>query len=297
MDSMLYLAIRARDLQRSWRRLTASHALAQWRARQGVVHEQCKGGVNPSDLGLNEHALAAVREESMRSKKVVIAEIDHDGFFLSHFGRMEGLPCVEPAQFQARSGFPLRLVAVNGMVGVHKDFGLEVIRFLNELDALHSLNLAECNVPAILDVDFEAHTLTTTFIAGKVLREALAARGALVRDRDIALNSAFAGLSEEELRLKRVEQGRKYLLDVVDQHFIERTFQQLMRIHSAGFIINDIKYGNIIIAKDTGAPYFIDFERSDRVSGLGQAITKPLFERDIGKFNVHFGTSKFGHTQ
>ena len=73
------------------------------------------------------------------------------------------------------------------------------------------------------------------------------------------------------------------------RQFIELIFSELNKIHSARFIWNDIKYGNIIIEEQSGKPYLIDFDWALRFSELGKKAFKILSNRDIEKFNTCFG--------
>ncbi|GAH53594.1 unnamed protein product, partial [marine sediment metagenome] len=86
---------------------------------------------------------------------MVIAEIDEDGFLLSHFGVIRNAPTVSEKQFLVRKHHNLKLVAINGYVGVKKDYKGDKVSFVNEIKVLHCLGLTGRNVPAIMDVDFD----------------------------------------------------------------------------------------------------------------------------------------------
>ena len=180
------------------------------------------------------------------------------------------------------------LVTIDGFVGIRKNYwdpmtirlptyrerdmqdsGNYKILFLHEIEALHVLTGAGCNVPAIMDVDFKNFSLTFSYIPGKYQGEELASSGAMVRDRDVDGNVQFNQLSPGARNLKRIEEGRKYIRHSVNEEFIDTLFDQMRKIHAAGFRINDVKYGNVIIEKKTGNPYLIDFESSEKLDGLG----------------------------
>ena len=74
--------------------------------------------------------------------------------------------------------------------------------------------------------------------------------------------------------------------------FIDKLFDQVRKIHAAGFRINDVKYGNVIIEKTTGNPYLIDFESSENLNGLKKYLSELLYDDDVRKFNLLFGTDK-----
>lgn len=289
----LYTRLR-RKLRTLRRKRGAGAEIRRWESRK---EELIRAGGNGYKLPVGELGLASDElerlEASMKSSgEVEIAEIDQDGFFLSRFGPIEGAPCVSEDRFMRRKKFTLKPVAFNGTAGVKKDYKGCRLSFLNELEALHELGLASCNVPSILDVDFENLTLTISFIPGPVLREELVAKGALLRDRDVDGNPDFARLAPEQRRLKRIEEGKRVLHEVVDHRFTDMLFGQMKKIHSAGFIVNDVKYGNVIIERKTGEPYLVDFELSMNFSGLGPACFRVLRDLDIEEFNLHYDADK-----
>ncbi len=79
---------------------------------------------------------------------------------------------------------------------------------------------------------------------------------------------------------------------MVDDLFIQKLYQQISMIHSANIFINDIKYGNVIIHRETGEPYLIDFELSEDLTSMGDKTKRILFDLDIEQFNLHFETRK-----
>jgi tRNA A-37 threonylcarbamoyl transferase component Bud32 len=244
------------------------------------------------ELGLDRENLALLQEAQQHSPEVEIAEFDQDGFMLSHFGPMQDAPIVSEAQFTPRNRTKLTLVALNGYAGVRKNYRGNKLSFANEIRALHRLGLAGGNVPAILDVDFDALTLTLSYILGPVLREELAKRGALVRDRDVNNNPQFAHLRGTERWRKRIQEGRRVLFDVVDAQFLGDLFGELGKIHASGFIWNDIKYGNVIIEKRSGKPYLIDFESIRSCPELGERAFQILRNQNIERFKLHFGAER-----
>ena len=249
------------------------------------------------ELGLDQEQLELLKEMHQRAHEIVIAEIDRDGFMLSYFGPIKNTPTVSKHQFLARKRFNLQVVAINGYVGVKKNYHDNKLCFVREINALHNLGLAGCNVPAIMDVDFDHLTLTFSYILGPVLREELAKRGAVLRDRDVDNNPTFTSLEPEDRWLKRIQEGKHVLYDVIDQQFVENLFTQLKKIHACGFILDDIKYGNIIIEKRSGNPYLIDFDFSRDYPNLGKDTFRILRDHDIDKFNLHFNTEKLTHNR
>jgi tRNA A-37 threonylcarbamoyl transferase component Bud32/2-polyprenyl-3-methyl-5-hydroxy-6-metoxy-1,4-benzoquinol methylase len=243
------------------------------------------------DFGFTFEKLKKLKEKQSSLTEEVIAEIDQDGYLKSNFGLIENLPVVSEDQFMPRKGFKLSIVAVNGDVGVKKRYGLNKIAFIRELKALNSLTQAGCNVPELIDIDFENLTLTFSYISGSVLREELYKSGAFLRDRDENI-PMYNKLRFKEKWLKRIEEGKKVLYDVVSKEFVDELFYQLTKIHAAGFILGDIKYGNVIIEKKTGKPYFIDFDHCSNFSEAHPNCFLLLRDLDINKFNLHFNTDR-----
>jgi serine/threonine protein kinase len=239
-------------------------------------------------LGLDEEKVKEIRELQKKSREVEIAEIDQDGFLLSQVGPIKTAPTVSTRQFHKRWRYKLKVVTIDGYVGVKKHYGSNKVAFLNEITALHQLGLAGCNVPAILDVDFDNYSLASSYILGNVLRERLAEEGAVVRDRDVIVNTDFMLLNPEERYFRRIREGRCVLYKVIDPSFAEDLFAELARIHGARFVLNEIKYGNILIEKMSGKPYLIDFEKAEHYPRMWYIPFKFLCSGDIESYHLHF---------
>lgn len=264
-----------------------------WRARRDeLVKAGAKGyALTVEHLGLLEDGLEALQKDLEKSSEVGIADIDQDGFLLARFGSIPGAVNVDQEDFLKRKRYVLQIVAVGNKIGVKKYYGQNVIGFLNELEALHSL-AGCCNVPAILDVDFSGLTITLSYIPGAVLREELAKRGAVLRNRDTDNDPDFRRLAPKERRLRRIAEGRRVLRHCVDRETVENIFRQLKEIHRAGICVSDVKYGNIIIERVSREPYFIDFDHSvdyGRRRGLRWQVRR---DYEIETFNLCFDTER-----
>ena len=312
MINIIYIfAFLIRKTRGTWKKWNVNRDLAYWSSQKSKIIVNRNNAIRIEELGLNENNLKLLKENLEKTKHVVIANIDQDGFFLSHFGPINGVPCISRENFLPRKWLPIDLVTIDGLVGIRKNYWDQMtnpptgsssqrkarlknykILFLREIEALYFLTRAGCNVPAIMDVDFKNFSLTFSYIPGKVLREELASSGAILRDRDVDKNLQFNQLPLEARKFKRIEEGRKYLRHSINEEFIENLFDQVRKIHSAGFRINDIKYGNVIIEKKTGNPYLIDFESSENLIGLGHYLARVLYDDDVEKFNLLFGTDK-----
>lgn len=244
------------------------------------------------DLGLDSEVIQDLNNKQQKPHAIVIGEIDQDGFVFSHFGSIRDVPTISKKEFLVREKTSLQLVAINGYTAIRKEYHGNKLSFIREIKALHKLALAGCNVPAIMDIDFDQLTLTISYIMGFVLREELAKRGAVLRDCDVDNNPDFLHLDPKNRWLKRIQEGKRFLDDVIDTKFIENLFIQICKVHESGIILNDIKYGNIIIEKMSGAPFLIDFDDARDYSELGKNSLRVLCDRDIELFNLHFNIEK-----
>ena len=240
-------------------------------------------------LGLDWEKVTSYENARQQSHKVELGEIDQDGFLLSKVGTISNLPSVSKKQFLTRKRFSLRVVAIDGYVCIEKHYKGNKSSFVNEIEAHYHLGRAGCNIPVIMDVDFDNLTLTFSYISGPVLREELARRGAVVRDRDIEENPELTSSGKRKRAINRIPECRRVLSEVIDSQFTELILAELNKIHKARFIWNDIKYGNIIIEERSGEPYLIDFDWALRFQELGKKTFEILSNRDIEKFNTCFG--------
>ncbi|MDA0328570.1 MAG: methyltransferase domain-containing protein [Gemmatimonadetes bacterium] len=236
--------------------------------------------------------LEAVRAGMEAGGEVVLAEIDQDGYLLSHVGPIEDPRTITPDRFVARRRFSLFVVALDGCVGVKKDFRGDRFSFVTELRALHELGLAGCQVPAVIAVDFDRLTLTVTYIPGAELRLAMAELGATLLDRDIERQPGYHGLSAAERRQRQVVEGLPRLQEVVNRGYAERVYQQLITMHRAGYIWKDIKYGNMLVGRGDGEPYLIDFDTTYSYRKIGRNLFRILCDQNIEELNRCFGLEK-----
>ncbi|HYX48095.1 MAG TPA: hypothetical protein VE820_14900, partial [Sphingomicrobium sp.] len=227
-------------------------------------------GVRLKDLDPSlDKRVAPMRQ---KDRELIIGDFDQDGGILPRFGEIAGAPTIAPTQFLARSGSKVSLVDLNGRLGVRKDFASEIGRFVLELEALLCLERGNCPVPRVMNVDWETHSITLTFVPGHVVRELLAAAGANIRDRD--LREPF---SRSRLR-ERVRVGLQFVPKIMSDKQIAGIAAGLNAIHSAGFSLEDVKFGNIILEANSGEPVFIDLERALPIDGLPHKLADHLKE-------------------
>ena len=269
----------------------AEKKIRYWRHNKELLLSLADKGYKTKiqQLGLDWEKVRPLENVQQQSRKVVLGEIDQDGFLLSKVGVISNVPNISEKQFLRRKRFGLRVVAIDDYVCVEKNYKGNKSSFVSEIEAHYHLGCAGCNIPVIMDVDFDDLTLTFSYISGSVLREELAKKGAVVRDRDIEDNPGLTRLDKRKRVLNRIPEGKRVLGEVIDSKFIELIFAELSKIHKARFIWNDIKYGNIIIEEQSGKPYLIDFDWALRFPELGKNAFRFLCNRDIEKFNTCFG--------
>jgi serine/threonine protein kinase len=277
-------------------RCAVERRLAVWRGRRDEVLAAGRKGYRrpPEALGVTRQRLDEVHRDPEHHGDRVIAEIDQDGFLMSRVGELSGAPTITPEDFLPRRRFELQVVVRDGVLAVRKNFKGDKLAFVRELTALHELALAGCNVPAILDFDVDGLVLTVSYVVGAVLREELARRGALLRDRDVR----HRGLPGPTARLReqhRIARGRELLDSAVTPDFAGRYFAELRKVHAAGYVLHDIKYGNVVIEQGSGAPYLIDFDAARGYRSIAKLTARFLRDQDYRKFNRHFGADALTH--
>ena len=269
----------------------AEKKIQYWRQNKDALLSLAEKGykIRVEELGLDWKTVRLSGDGRQQSHKVELGEIDQDGFLLSKVGTIPNVPSVSKMHFLKRKRFDLRVVVIDGYVCIEKHYKGNKSSFVNEIEALYYLGRVGCSVPVVMDADFDNLTLTFSYISGPILREELAKRGAVVRDRDIEENPGLTRSDRKKRVLNRIHEGRRVLHDVIDPKFVGLVFAELKKIHKARFIWNDIKYGNIIIEQRSGRPYLIDFDWALRFEELGKNAFRVLSSRDIEKFNKCFG--------
>ena len=225
-----------------------------------------------------ERRIAPLRQHD---RELVIGDFDQDGGIASRFGRMKGVPSIRASDFMTRTGFPILLVDLNGRLGVRKEFR-RFSAFVQELEALLDLESSGCSVPRVMNVDWDSHTITITFVPGGVVREMLAEAGADIRDR--TLETAYTRSIDKE----RIRRGRERVPEVLSNWQVSRIAAALDAIHDAGYALEDVKFGNIILDAQ-GEPVFIDLERALPLTKLPRRIADHARALDWRKFRDHFG--------
>lgn len=242
------------------------------------------------ELGLQDAEYARLEQLLTQSKRVILGEIDRQGRLLSFFGPIPNFELVTRERFQPRTRFIVRLVALGNVVGIEKSYQERTAAFLNELTILALLAQARCQVPAILDVDLNGRILTTSYIGGRVLRQELVERGARLSTDARSQRSIPNELLPEEAFAMRLSEGKRLLTQVLSKQATQDLFDELRKIHAAGVISNDIKYGNVIYDTRAGKLYWFDFDHAFYEAYAHRLPIRLLRDQDIEKFNAFFGT-------
>lgn len=230
-----------------------------------------------------ESIVAGLRQPN---KVVPLALIDRNGPGLPLLGSFWSNSVIPPIEFRPGHRHSLLIIDFDGDVGVLKSFKKRKAEFVNELEAASALHAAGCGVPDILHVDFDQLEIVYSYIPGVLVREALIQAGA---DFSALPADTWYGRLRRK-PLVRAERGRPFVPAVMTGADIARLGSELTAIHRAGFTLEDIKYGNIIIEEKTGAPIFIDFERAFFFKGLSRGLSTYMRDKDSAKLNAHIGT-------
>lgn len=216
-----------------------------------------------------------------------IGDFAQDGGLLSRFGPFDWAASITSEQFMTRTGCRLTLLDVDGRLGVRKEFRAARGRFIQELEGLIHLGERGCAVPGVMDVDWNAQSIVLEYVPGAVLREALAAEGAALRQREL---EAAGDRTPYRVRIKAAQ---AFLPRVISEAQVARIGEELHAIHAAGYVLEDVKYGNIIIHALTGKPVFIDFERALPLPRNAPGLSEYLRGIDLAKFFEHFGRDAY----
>jgi hypothetical protein len=240
-------------------------------------------------IHFNEEQIGEVRKRLRTTTIVVLADIDRDSAFRSTIGPLPGVRTVT-TDFGPRRRTRLHLVATADYVGIRKCYENRW-RFVCELQARHALKGVSCRVPAIVDVDFNDLTITSAYVPGPNLDEALAEESAVVLDRDVEAHLPFRNLSGRALWLARLLEGKRVLDRTVTPDFSMRVRTEIQKMHRARVIWGDVKYGNIIIEEETGLPWLVDFDYGGYFPHLPAATFRALCDEEIALYNLHFQTT------
>jgi tRNA A-37 threonylcarbamoyl transferase component Bud32 len=265
-----------------WDRLNRGIARRMLCLRDRVAALQ-SDGVGPLLSALDPDLDRQLTELREPRQELVIGEFDQDGRILSRFGPLAWVESTTSAQFAPRYRYRISLVDLDDRLGVRKEFGTHLGRFVQELEALIDLDQHNCPVPRVMRVDWEKLAITLEYLPGPVLRESLALAGATLRERDVQ------AADTPQPYTSRVRSALALLPQVISGQQIAQVAQGLKAIHAADYALQDVKYGNIILNSLSGDPQFIDFERALPLPARSPWLSNYLQDIDRQKFVEHFG--------
>jgi len=254
-----------------------------------IIESGTKGySVGLNELGLNHEAVASIEQKHQNAKEVVIADIDQTGLWFSHHGPNDNVPQIQQTEFRERCRFKIQVVSLDGKIGIRKNYNGNAFAFVNELRALYLLAEENCNVPAVMAIDFDKLTLIISYIKGDPLDDLIAKIEAETIYKNTEKNGNLVTLVSGRKRSRNIRQGSRTLDGILDKTQIDDLLDQLKKIHHTGIILKDIKYGNIIIERNTGKPFWIDFDFTRYYPNVSKSIFAFLRDIDIERFNLLF---------
>lgn len=228
---------------------------------------------------------AVVARRRAENKIIPLALIDRSGHGVPLFGSFWSDLVVPAVDFRPCYRHAVLIVDVGGYVGILKNFRNHKPDFVNELEVATALLAAGCNVPEILHVDFDRLEIVYSYIPGILLREALVRAGANFAARPKSRMVIWF----RHLWRFHAKEGRPRIASVLNSEEIARLGAAFIEIHRAGYTLEDVKYGNIIIENGTNVPFFIDFERACSLKGLSRGLSTYMRDRDCTKLNAGTG--------
>ncbi|HUJ27796.1 MAG TPA: hypothetical protein VLW85_17345 [Myxococcales bacterium] len=274
--------------------LLAARAEVMAALRDGALPEAAL----PTDA-LRPAAIPSVAAGALHDR--VLAEIDHDGFLfaadpldepyfnrrairhLRHHNRLhvvllEGRVCVRKRFRRARYG-------VRRWGGQPVPFTAWATRSFWTATGLYLFNEAAALlrirdlpfVPKLRRIDLEDQAIYVDFLDGECLRHQAAQAGAPVHDLDLAQRrDDLAGLTGRELEKREV-----VLFDATGPGDYRREIAAMARaLNDRGVAPLDIKLGNFIRGRRSGALYWIDFEVS-RIASQPRWLQDFLLQREL----------------
>jgi len=281
-----------RAVTMAWLELSAKRHVRHFRTIQNQILESGRQGYQTElkELGLTPEAITQIEREHQSSREVTIADIDQNGLWFSLYGTIKGVPQIERDVFKERSRFKIQVVSLDRKIGIRKNFNGNAFAFVNELRTLHLLAEEGCDVPAVMAIDFDALTLTISYIKGDPLDHLIAMANA----ETIAINkeeySNLVRLISGRKRLRHIQLSHQSLEGIFDKKQTAGLFDQLRKIHRSGIILKDIKYGNIIIEHRTRRPFWIDFDHTRYYANASKSCFSFLRDIDVERFDALFRT-------
>ena len=209
-----------------------------------------------------------------------IGFIDQDGLIhcsSEHHDLFHPVNLYLQGDFIKRYRYSVHIVRINNRLLIEKNYNGNVLSFYNEIFILSKLKDLEF-IPKVSFISYKRKTVYLDYINGAVLREQLASLGANIRDVDL--------IEESRSFEQKAKSARIYLRDALSEQGIKQIKECYKAIHARKIIVNDIKYGNIIMCGER--PFLIDFEASIYFPELPGFLFRRLAEIDKNKIKTLF---------
>jgi tRNA A-37 threonylcarbamoyl transferase component Bud32 len=242
-------------------------------------------------VGMTSEQLDIVRQQVDAGRTVVLAAIDRDSLFAP---RVEGLRTGAHLtdDYRARSRTQGDLVTLpGGTIGVRKRHPNRW-RFFCELRALQALHGHGCRVPDVLEADFEARAVISTYIPGPVVTDILAPICTAARDRDYDAEVPQHVLHGRARWASRLSAMRDAATAVLPASFGAQVAEQVRLLHRARVIWGNVKYGNIVIEEGTGLPWLVDFDYAGYFPRLSESLFMALSSDEAANCAWHFANAE-----
>src|SRR5882762_3929493 len=232
-------------------------------------------------MGVNDTTITEIISRTADGEEVRLGRFDQGNRVLSDIGSipMFGDALIGNLEFQPRARQAVELVATTRGIAIKKSYS-DSGSFFQEVAALSRLSDVK-GVPKIVRIDRRHRVLYQTFLVGRDLGSLMAKAGFSVGAQH-SLCSAYPGIGAWDATSG--PQSRTIAVNTL-QRVTDRTFARHMEvliesIHQSGVVIEDVKFGNVIITSD--GVCLCDFDHARIFPGITMSfILAPERDRDL----------------
>lgn len=245
-------------------------------------------------LGLRGHEMLTALEKAPEGH-VVLAAYSQDDRLISFVGpipRLELIMATEPEHATPRVRHAVELVARRDGLCIRKTYRnykhrkLRVRWWSQEAAALERL-AGVPEVPDLVEVRPQELVLYQRFVQGTPLAAVMGQHGLGLVEQQ-ALRAAYRGpgawRADQDVGGRRLLTRR--LAEILGEDFLAALGDLVERVHGAGVIMGDVKYGNVIVTDE--GPRLVDFDMA-RVFRPGSASFQVARERERDLIHYTFG--------